>query len=156
MQCQPGPLGMLALGTQPHAARKPGSHSKFWPTANSQPQVHQTFEGEDFEMIPDPSTVWLSLCETCLAELTESPELWEVIINNCCFKSPNFSLVCDAIMDNKNSQQILLISLCVCMAMPWGLWDFSSLTRDPTWGLGRESSESNHWTAREFPDLTHF
>ena len=75
MQCQPGPLGMLTLGTQPHAARKPGSCSKFWPTANSQPQVHQTCKGEDFEMTPDPSTVCLSFCENCLAELTESPEL---------------------------------------------------------------------------------
>ena len=38
----------------------------------------------------------------------------------------------------------------VFLAVPLGLWDLSSLTRDGTQALGRENTECNHWTIREF------
>ena len=34
------------------------------------------------------------------------------------------------------------------------LWDFSSLTRDRTWGLRVRVQNPNHWTAKEFPPGT--
>ena len=34
-----------------------------------------------------------------------------------------------------------------------GLWDFSSPTRDQTWGPGSEAPSPNHWTARELPHV---
>ena len=37
-----------------------------------------------------------------------------------------------------------------CLAALRGFWDLSSPTRDGTWALGSESTESNHWTAGEF------
>ena len=38
-------------------------------------------------------------------------------------------------------------------AMLHGLWDFSSPTRDQTWGPGSEAPSPNHWTARELPHV---
>ena len=37
------------------------------------------------------------------------------------------------------------------LAMPPGLWDLSSLTRDRTQGSALEARSLNHWTAREVP-----
>ena len=35
----------------------------------------------------------------------------------------------------------VILLFCVCVALPCGLWELSSLTRDRTWALGSESTE---------------
>ena len=46
------------------------------------------------------------------------------------------------------------------LAVPWGLWDLSSLTRRWTWVPAVKALSSNHWTSREFSAVvlykTHF
>ena len=36
------------------------------------------------------------------------------------------------------------------LALPYGLWDLSSSTRDWTWPLAVKVQSSNHWVTREF------
>ena len=41
----------------------------------------------------------------------------------------------------------------IFLAMPHGLWDLSSPTRDRTQAPAVKVLSPNHWTAREFPPL---
>ena len=40
------------------------------------------------------------------------------------------------------------------LALLQGLWDLCSLARNQTWATAAEESGSNHWTAREFPEIS--
>ena len=59
-----------------------------------------------------------------------------------------------AAMDRNPQYTEALISLSFFfLAMPHGLWDLSSPTRDRTRAPSSEAPSPNHWTAREIPDF---
>lgn len=80
-----------------------------------------------------PSAVWLKPHESLqvrtasIPEPSQSPELWEMIIPNCCcFKSPSFTLICDTTIDNWNIQQTIFISKPKPLRMSFYTWNYIS------------------------------
>ena len=57
----------------------------------------------------------------------------------CCYQ---VGWLAQRFLERLKIQGWVCVSVCVCLATPYGMWDFSSLTRDRTWAPCSGSLES--------------